>query len=173
MKLISKFCAALAAMLVAATASAGTLYWQVTPDTGVNFSAAKIVVTQGDNRVAELGETFATDMGEGGYGTQVTLQQTNISAYSSNDYSFFVEMVNYATNPETVNKGYTYSYNELLSAGYVSFNAEDVATVSAAATARWYVLPAPAGSLPKEESITASAWSVVNAWKYVTTRLWK
>ena len=135
MKLISKFCVAVAVMLVTATASAGTLYWQVTSDTGVNFSTAKVVVTQGGSRVAELGEVFATDMGDDGTGTKVTMQQTDISSYSSNDYSFFVEMVNYATDPETVNKGYTYSYNELLSAGYVSFDAGDVATVSAAATA--------------------------------------
>ena len=66
MKLISKFCAALVAMLLTATASAGTLYWQVTPDTGVEFSSVKIVVTQGDTRVDELGQTFAVDMGESG-----------------------------------------------------------------------------------------------------------
>ncbi len=135
MKLISKFCVAVAVMLVTTTASAGTLYWQVTSDTGVNFSTAKIVVTQGGSRVTELGETWATDLGDDGTGTKVTMQQTDISSYSSNDYSFFVEMVNYATDPETVNKGYTYSYNELLSAGYVSFDSTDVATVSAAATA--------------------------------------
>ena len=44
-------------------------------------------------------------------------------------------MVNYSTDPETVNKGYTYSYDELYRAGYVSFDATDVATVTAAASA--------------------------------------
>ena len=135
MKLISKFCAALVAMLLTATASAGTLYWQVTPDTGVEFSSVKIVVTQGDTRVTTLGETWAEDMGESGVGTYVPLQSTDISSYTDNQYSFFVEMVNYSTDPETVNKGYTYSYDELYRAGYVSFDATDVATVTAAASA--------------------------------------
>ncbi len=135
MKLISNFCVAVAAMLVTATASAGTLYWQVASDTGVEFSTAKIVVTQGDSRVTELGETFATDLGDSGTGTYLTMQQTDISSYSDNQYSFFVEMVNYASDPETVTQGYTYSYDELLSAHYVSFDATDVEIVTAAASA--------------------------------------
>ena len=135
MKLISKLVVLAAVGLMTSAVSAGTLYWQVTPDMGVNFTTAKIVVTQGGSQVTTLGETFATDIGDGDSGTYVSMQQTDLGSYSSNDYSFFVEMVNYATDPETVTQGATYSYQDLLSAGYVSFGPDDVTAVTIAATA--------------------------------------
>ena len=69
-----------------------------------------------------------------GTGTQLAMQQTDISAYTGSQYSFFVEMVNYAANPETITKGATYSYQNLVDAGYVSFGADDVTAVTMAAT---------------------------------------
>ena len=127
-----KFSVVVAAVLWASTVSAETLYWQVTSDTGVDFTTAKLVVSDAGSRV-ELGETLATDLGDSGTGTYVSMQQTDISAYTGTQYSFFVEMVNYATNPETVTQGATYSYQDLLTAGYVSFGADDVTAVTIAA----------------------------------------
>ena len=127
-----KFSVVVAAVLWASTVSAGTLYWQVTSDTGVDFTTAKLVVSDAGSRV-ELGETLATDLGDSGTGTYVSMQQTDISAYTGTQYSFFVEMVNYATNPETVTQGATYSYQDLLTAGYVSLGADDVTAVTIAA----------------------------------------
>ncbi len=138
MKLISKLAFVAAVALATSTVSAGTLYWQITSDTGVDFSVARLVVTDGSTTTYIPGEKglLATDYDDGkGTGTQLAMQQTDISSYTSDAYSFFVEMINYASNPETVTKGATYKYNDLVSAGYVSFGADDVTAVTIAATA--------------------------------------
>ena len=138
MKLISKLAFVAAVALATSTVSAGTLYWQITSDTGVDFSVARLVVTDGSTTTYIPGEKglLATDFDEvKGTGTQLAMQQTDISSYTSDAYSFFVEMINYAADPETVTKGATYKYNDLVSAGYVSFGADDVTAVTMAATA--------------------------------------
>ena len=136
MKLLDKIGVFVTALLLSSTVSAGTMYWQITSDTGTAFTEAAVVVTQGGARVARLGSTTATDLDADTHvGTYVTLQETDISAYSDSQYSFFVEMVNYSTDPETVTQGNTYSYDDLLSAHYVSLSPDDVTTVTAAALA--------------------------------------
>ena len=137
MKLISKLAFIAAVVLTTTTASAGTLYWQITSDTGVDFSIARLVVTDGSTTtyLPNSDGVFASDFNDAtGTGTQLTMQQTDISAYTGSQYSFFVEMVNYATNPERITKGATYSYQNLVDAGYVSFGADDVTAVTMAAT---------------------------------------
>ena len=138
MKLISKLVVVAAVGLITSAVSAGTLYWQITSDTGVDFSIARLVVTDGSTTTYLPGSDgiFASDFDDDtGTGTYLTMQQTDISSYTADTYSFYVEMVNYATNPETTTPGATYSYQQLLSAGYVSLNADDVTAVTMAAAA--------------------------------------
>jgi len=136
MKLISKLAFVAAVVLTTSTVSAGTLYWQITSDTGVDFSIARLVVSDGSTMtyLPNSDGVLASDFDDAtGTGTQLAMQQTDISAYTGSQYSFFVEMVNYASNPESVTQGATYSYQDLLTAGYVSFGADDVTAVTIAA----------------------------------------
>jgi hypothetical protein len=136
MKLISKLAFVVAVALTTSTVSAGTLYWQITSDTGVDFSIARLVVTDGSTTtyLPNSDGVLASDFNDAtGTGTQLAMQQTDISAYTGSQYSFFVEMVNYASDPESVTQGDTYSYQDLLTAGYVSFGADDVTAVTIAA----------------------------------------
>ena len=63
MKLISKLAFVAAVALATSTVSAGTLYWQITSDTGVDFSVARLVVTDGSTTTYIPGEDglVATD----------------------------------------------------------------------------------------------------------------
>ena len=136
MKLISKLAFVAAVVLTTSTVSAGTLYWQITSDTGVDFSIARLVVSDGSTTtyLPDSDGVLASDFDDAtGTGTQLAMQQTDISAYTGSQYSFFVEMVNYASDPESVTQGATYSYQDLLTAGYVSFGADDVTAVTIAA----------------------------------------
>ena len=136
MKLISKLAFVAAVVLTTSTVSAGTLYWQITSDTGVDFSIARLVVSDGSTTtyLPNSDGVLASDFDDAtGTGTQLAMQQTDISAYTGSQYSFFVEMVNYASDPESVTQGATYSYQDLLTAGYVSFGADDVTAVTIAA----------------------------------------
>ena len=136
MKLISKLALVAAVVLTTSTVSAGTLYWQITSDTGVDFSIARLVVSDGSTTtyLPNSDGVLASDFDDAtGTGTQLAMQQTDISAYTGSQYSFFVEMVNYASDPESVTQGATYSYQDLLTAGYVSFGADDVTAVTIAA----------------------------------------
>ncbi len=120
-----------AVALPALFAKADFLYWQVA-DQG-EFSEAVLHVMQGTTEVhvfdgeAALGVNY-TDKWTG---TATGLVTTDISNYASSEYSFFVEMLTYSdnsfkgTNPS---KGYTWSYDELVSSGYVS--AGNIATPS-------------------------------------------
>lgn len=136
MKLITKLAVVVAVGLMTSAVSAGTLYWQVTSDTGVDFSVARLVVSDGTTTtyLPNSDGILATDFDAGtGTGTYLTMQQTDISSYTADTYSFYVEMINYVTDAQT--QGATYSYQDLLSAGYVSFGADDVTAVTIAATA--------------------------------------
>ena len=138
MKLISKLAFVATVVLTTSTVSAGTLYWQITSDTGVDFSIARLVVTDGSTTtyLPDSEGVFASDFNDAtGTGTQLAMQQTDISSYTGDAYSFFVEMINYTSDPETVTQGQTYSYQDLTSAGYVSFSSDDVTAVTMAAAA--------------------------------------
>ena len=112
------------------------LYWQVQPEAGVEFSWAnlQVVNTSDHSPVATAAsEVYAADLGEN-TGTYTTMQQTDISSWNSNDYSFFVELVTYSAGGNTSQNMYTWSYNELVSAGYVASSSLDAVSARANAS---------------------------------------
>ena len=110
------------------------LYWQVQPEDGVSFSWANLNVVQNGSVIATpASEVFAADLGEN-TGTYTTMQQTDISSWASNDYSFFVELVTYSQDGNTSQNMWTWSYNELVSAGYVASSSLDAASARANAS---------------------------------------
>lgn len=113
------------------------LYWQVQPEDGISFSWAnlQVVNTSDHSPVATAAsEVYAADLGSGDTGSYTTMQQTDISSWNSNDYSFFVELVTYSEGGNTSQNMYTWSYNELVSAGYVASSSLDAATARANAS---------------------------------------
>ena len=121
MKNLFKVAAVAFASLVAVTVKAEALYWQV--DQGVTypeFEYAILKVTGG-----ELGSNSQRLAGASAEGTApnqyVSVQNTDISDYASDAYSFFVELANYNNDSwETVKAGIPVSYTALQSGGYVA-----------------------------------------------------
>ena len=133
-------CSAVSAMSL--FASADVLYWQVeSPDAGATFDAANLYVTGGGlsspQQLASVEPFDATP------GTMTDLTQTDLGAYGSSDYSFYVELANYTGSSLTDNKAYTWSYNELVSAGYIATNPFDSSSAAAAASAGNMGSPTP------------------------------
>lgn len=138
MKVITKLAVGLAVAFVTSALSAGTLYWQVTSDTGVDFTVARLVVTDGSTTayLPSSDGVFAADYStDTGTGTYVNMQHSDISSYETDAWSFYVEMINYATPTETITKGQTYSYEDLYQSGYISFGPDDITAVTIAAGA--------------------------------------
>ncbi len=123
MKLIKKYCVAVTAMLLASTATAGTLYWQVENDTE-DYVTAQLFVEGGD---LSSRQALSTELE-----TPTGLQQTDLSSYTADGYLFYVELLNYDSGTTTT--GYKWGYGDLVSSGYVSLSGLDVATVTVAAT---------------------------------------
>ena len=119
-------------LLAGASASAGTLYWQVTSDTGATFDEAWIVA----ERKSDGNLTYIEGVDSDGQTPSSTaLTQTDISAYEGDGYLFYVEMCNYNNgNYNTVATGYKYSYDELVSSGYVAASPLEVNDAIAAAS---------------------------------------
>ena len=102
-------------------ASADTLYWQV------DTSAGDAAYT-GDWEYANLYATTTPGKGDpasavlvdGAYdiANGTTKFQSDLGEYGTNDYSFFVELIN--NSGQTVWTQYTTTYDNLVSAGYVS-----------------------------------------------------
>lgn len=119
-------CLACAAVL-GLVASADTLYWQVdtsadnayAPIKNQTFSYAKLYATDGTT-TTELASVAAEADGKT---MKPTL--TDLGVYGSNTYSFYVELLNYADGVSTsvYTQPYASTYNELVSAGYVSTQA--------------------------------------------------
>ena len=119
-------CLACAAVL-GLVASADTLYWQVdtsadnayAPIKNQTFSYAKLYATDGTT-TTELASVAAEADGKT---MKPTL--TDLGDYGSNTYSFYVELLNYADGVSTsvYTQPYASTYNELVSAGYVSTQA--------------------------------------------------
>lgn len=132
MKIMSKTFLVIGLLLAGFAAKSEVLYWQVT---GEEFSWANLKVTNGSTETTLASEVYPADLGAN-TGTYTTMQQTDISSYASSAYSFFVELVTYVDGGEnTVQKGYTWNYNDLVSAGYVAGNGlADGAAASAAAS---------------------------------------
>ena len=153
MNMTQKFLATFAVAASAMFASADVLYWQVEGlEDGDTFTAATLYAStsaDGSSTKYELGTATAangklfTDS-DGSYTDQM---QTDISAYSGNDpaYYFFVEMANYTSGGENqgTKKGYSYTYQELVSAGYVATSPFDSSNVAAAAAGSNMGAPTP------------------------------
>lgn len=136
-------CSAVSAM--ALFASADVLYWQVeSPDSGATFTAANLYVTGGDlSSPQSLASVTPFDADGTGYGSTTDLTQTDLGSYGTSDYSFYVELANYTGSSLNNGKAYTWSYNELVSAGYIATNPFDSSTAASAASAGNLGSPTP------------------------------
>jgi len=136
MNMIQKI-ALCAVLACAGSVSASTLFWQVdTADAGQNGYAG----STGTDAGAKYAILYATD--NLNYSTQgadtkyaVAAYQlgeskstyvTDLGAYGTSAYSFFVELVN--NSGDTIYTQYTSSYDTLVSSGYVSSSALSVPT---------------------------------------------
>ena len=138
-----------ALVLAVSSASAGTLYWQVTSDAGQTFDEAWLVVENKSNGELNYLEGVQSD---GNSPSSTALTQTDISAYEGDGYLFYVEMSNYNSADDsytTVANGYKYGYGDLVSSGYVAASPLDISTVTAAASASNYgsSVPEPSSGL--------------------------
>ncbi len=135
-------------LLAGASASAGTLYWQVTADEGQTFQEAWLVAENKSN--GNLTYLTGTDS-DGASPSSTPLMQTDLAGYESDAYLFYVEMSNYNSDTseyETVATGYKYGYGDLVSSGYVAANPLDVNTTIAKASAvNFASVPEPSSGL--------------------------
>ncbi len=131
--MLKKITFAAMVVLAALMVKADWLYWQVDVSEGVNasvssFSAAAFYVEDGSgNKTMLFGPAWAddTDLATGDYtGTKISGPlEIDLSGYSTDQYTFFVEMLNYAAETESftsAGEGYRWSYTELTSSGYTS-----------------------------------------------------
>ena len=135
-------CSAVSA--IALFASADVLYWQVeSPDADATFTAANLYVTGGDLASPQL-LTSVAPFDDTPAGTMTDLTQTELGSYGNSSYSFFVELANYTGSSLGADKkAYTWSYNELVSAGYIASNPFDSSSAAAAASAGNLGSPTP------------------------------
>ena len=135
MNMTQKFLVTLAVAASAIISSADTLYWQVAGENeGDTFDSATLYAVNGNtSERTSLGTAILFNDGDGTYSD--LMQVDGIEAYSGDNpaYTFFVEMANY--NGGDTKRGYTYTYSELLSNGYIATNPFDVADHIAAAAA--------------------------------------
>ena len=132
MNITQKFLATIVFAASAMVASAGTLYWQVQGEgEGDTFNPATLYATDGSTTKAigtasTANGTLFTDSD----GTYSDMMQTDLTAagVDNSSWSFYVEMANYqvgGTGDATTKTGYTYTYDQLVSAGYVATNPFD------------------------------------------------
>ena len=133
-------CSAVSAM--ALFASADVLYWQVeSPDSGATFTAANLYVTGGGlSSPQQLASVAPFDDTPG---TMTDLTQTDLGSYGSSDYSFYVELANYTGSSLNNGKAYTWSYDQLVSAGYIATNPFDSSKAAEVASAGNLGSPTP------------------------------
>ena len=132
-----------ALLLAVSSASAGTLYWQVTSDTGATFEEAWLVAENKSDGTKNYLKGVDSD---GGSPSSTVLTQTDLTGYESDAYLFYVEMCNYNSqnnNYDTVATGYKYGYGDLVSSGYVAANPLEVTSAQAAASAANFGSPIP------------------------------
>ena len=118
MKNVFKVAAVAFAALVAVTAKAEALYWQVNEgSTDKEFQYAILNATDGTTTTQLAGAAA-----EGNAPNQfVSLQNTDISSYANSSWSFFVELANF-TNGQwvPVKTGATVNYQDLQTQGYIA-----------------------------------------------------
>lgn len=113
--------------LVAFTANAGTLWWQVDAGTTDQAFTMAILNVEGGNLAGPQRIAGATSEGMAP-DQYVAVQNTDISNYSSSDYSFFVELVNGSVN-NVVAKGASVNYTDLQQ--YIATGFMDGTSISA------------------------------------------
>ena len=116
---------------------AEVLYWQVASADGVTFTTANLYVEGVTDPISanNLADDYDSSTG---VGTKLGVTQTDITSYANSSYSFFVELVTYSNGGQVTDtqRMPTWSYDDLLSAGYVAGNGlTDGATASANALA--------------------------------------
>ena len=133
-------CSAVSA--IALFASADVLYWQVeSPDADATFTAANLYVTGGGlSSPQQLASVAPFDDTPG---TMTDLTQTDLGSYGSSGYSFYVELANYTGSSLNNGKAYTWSYDQLVSAGYIATDPFDSSAAAAAASAGNLGSPTP------------------------------
>ena len=145
MNILKKFAACTAVSALALFSSADVLYWQVeSPDAGATFESADLYVTGGD--LASPVQLASVAPFDDTPGTMTDLTQTDLGNYGGDgsSYSFFVELVNYTgSSLGDDHRAYQYSYNELVSAGYVATNEFNSNAAAAAASAGNLGSPTP------------------------------
>lgn len=114
-------------MLAAAFARADFLYWQIADQGEFTLATLWVKNTGSSAGLADLVsvEAEGLDPDNGVFtGTKTGLVQTDLGEYASDAYSFFVELATYssadATEPSSQKWLNSYSYKELVSAGYIS-----------------------------------------------------
>ena len=149
MKNMFKVVAVALASLVAVTAKADALYWQVDEgSTDQEFQYAILKVTGGGlSDPLQLAGAAAEGTAPNQY---VSVQNTDISSYASSGYSFFVELANYNNGSwEVVTSGTPVSYDNLVSGGYVAATFQQGLAISQSGG---YNLGAGAAAVPEPTS---------------------
>jgi len=128
MKLKSLICG-VAVAVAATTLKADTLYWQVAANSMGDFTYATLYATDeyGKTPGTAITSVFANGVTVENYtsqtGTEVSPVLTDLGSYGSSSYYFYVEVANYAGGAwetQSLNAQYPWSYNDLVSKGYIS-----------------------------------------------------
>lgn len=112
------------AVFTAVALKADTLYWQVADNSMGDFTYATLYAVPTAN-AGQAGTEITSVLADGvdlasvNEGTKVSPVLTDITGYGST-YSFYVEVTNYAGESRSLNQNYPWTYNELLSNGYIS-----------------------------------------------------
>ena len=117
-----------ASLMVAGFAvHADTLYWQVGDEyNGDAFTYAQVYATQNSDGTGGSAISGAAAMADGvasisDTGTRVSPVISDIGTAYDSSWYFYVELVNYSTSQSwSMNKNYPWSYNDLVSQGYIS-----------------------------------------------------
>ena len=115
-------------VLAAAFARADFLYWQIADQGEFTLASLWVRNSQSSTGIEALDTVAAEgvdfDNGTVLTGTTTGLVQTDITSYASDEYSFFVELATYSslddTEPSSQKWLNSYSYQQLVSGGYIS-----------------------------------------------------
>lgn len=142
----SVLCAVLA---LAGAVSADILYWQIDPssagDRGYTGTAkyAALYATTSDGKGDKASAT--TTKVAGYYDLEESKAfQTDLGAYGTSEYNFFVELLNASGDSWTQ---YTTSYDDLVSSGYVSTSPLSVPTAALTGGFNGAAVPEPTGGM--------------------------
>jgi len=114
-------------MIAGFAVHADTLYWQVGDEySGDQFTYAQVYKTQNADGTGGIAISGAAAMADGvttadGVGNRVSPVISDIGTGYDSSWYFYVELVNYSTSQSwSMNQKYPWSYNDLVSQGYIS-----------------------------------------------------